>query len=304
MFRLPLTDPDRDYAALRAFVAPARSRPELWRTVVGCVLATTIYVGTTMVVVATLLSGYDSLTATILSDAVANGRTQAGMVGLFLTFVPMALGVFAAARLLHDRAPSSLFGPRVHAVPDFLRVALPAIGLSAILLPLVTLSENVGRHMTFAEQVLWYPLALPGLLIQVGAEEVAFRGYLLQQLGARFRSPLAWMVLPSALFGALHWAPDTFGPAAWVVVLWATLFGILAADLTARTGTLGAAIGFHFATNFAALFLTGLYGNLDGLALFNLVIDLSDPRAIMPYLLVDFVGMVVVWLLARVMLRV
>jgi DNA-directed RNA polymerase subunit RPC12/RpoP len=39
-----------------------------------------------------------------------------------------------------------------------------------------------------------------GVLIQTGAEEVLFRGYLQQQLAARFASPIAWMVLPSAIF--------------------------------------------------------------------------------------------------------
>ena len=95
----------------------------------------------------------------------------------------------------------------------------------------------------------------------------------------------------------------TDDPAGLAESLW-RVFGLLAADLTARTGSLGAAIGFHFGTNFSALFLTGLYGNLDGLALYNLVIDTTDTGAMVPYLMSDFAFIFVSWLLARVMLRV
>ena len=39
------------------------------------------------------------------------------------------------------------------------------------------------------------------------AEELAFRGYLMQALAARFRSPLVWWLLPALLFGAAALEP-------------------------------------------------------------------------------------------------
>lgn len=304
MFRLPLTDPARDYGPLADFAAPARRRADLWRLVAGAILATAIYVGVITVLVGMVAGTVDPVSADFLIGAFAGGRTPAGLAVLLLSFLPMALGVFAAGRLLHDRGPESFIGPWAQARGDFLRVALPLMALGAVLLPVSTLSDDVGRHMSFLDQLKWYPLALPALLIQTGAEEVAFRGYLLQQVRARFRSGLAWMVVPSLIFGWLHYDPATFGPNALLVAAWAAVFGLLAADLTARTGSLGAAVGFHFGTNFSALFLTGLYGNLDGLALYNLVIDTTDTGAMVPYLMSDFAFIFVSWLLARVMLRV
>ncbi len=53
-------------------------------------------------------------------------------------------------------------------------------------------------------------------LIQTGAEELVFRGYLQQQLAARFASPLIWMVLPALIFGAVHYDPATAGPNVWL----------------------------------------------------------------------------------------
>uniref|UniRef100_UPI0039E68891 CPBP family intramembrane glutamic endopeptidase n=1 Tax=Phaeovulum sp. TaxID=2934796 RepID=UPI0039E68891 len=206
-------------------------------------------------------------------------------------------------RLLHGRSGTTLFGPAARALNDFWRTALPISALWIVLLPLSASDPNVGRHLNLGQLLVWLPLALPGLLVQTGSEELLFRGYLQQQLAARFHSPLVWAVLPSLLFGALHYAPAEFGPNALLMTAWATLFGLFAADLTARTGSLGAAMGFHFATNFAAVFLVGLYGNLDGLALFNLVINTRDPAQVIPFLTLDLLAMVVSWLLARLALR-
>jgi hypothetical protein len=76
------------------------------------------------------------------------------------------------------------------------------------------------------------------------------------------------------------------------------------ADLTARTGNLGAALAFHFANNAVALLFVGIAGNLDGLALWSLPIDLKDSDAVRPALILDFATMIVSWLLARLSLRV
>jgi membrane protease YdiL (CAAX protease family) len=62
------------------------------------------------------------------------------------------------------------------------------------------------------------PLALVGVLIQTGAEEVLFRGYMQQQLAARFSSPILWMVLPSAIFAALHYQPEIMGDNTWLMM--------------------------------------------------------------------------------------
>jgi membrane protease YdiL (CAAX protease family) len=139
---------------------------------------------------------------------------------------------------------------------------------------------------------------LAGVLLQTGAEEILFRGYIQQQLAARFRSPILWMILPSALFGVLHWQPDVMGDNAIYVVAAATLFGLLAADLTAKTGSLGAAWGFHFANNVVAILIVSLDGPLSGLALYTASVDPASPE-IRPLILLDMGTTVVTWLIIR-----
>lgn len=300
--------PPHPYAPLQAYADPARARAEPWRTVLGLVLIGGAYMGAIVALFSLLVLGLEPFLGTWAAnrfvDAFAAGRSAPGLTLLFYSFALLALPVALVARFLHRRTVASLIGPPRRALRDALRVALPLLALAVLMMPFAVLSEDAGRRLTLGQWLFWLPLALPGLLVQVGAEELLFRGYLQQQLAARFRNPLAWMVLPSVLFAALHFAPGEFGPSALLVAAWAGLFGLLAADLTARTGTLGAAFGLHLATNFGAIFLVGLWGQLDGLALWNLVIDVTDPGKVLPLLAIDLLALIVSWLIARLVLRV
>lgn len=292
------------YAPLAAFAAAARPRHEAWRSALGTLAIGALYIGAIIGFFMLVEQVRGAFAAMQLSNAIAAGSSPAGLIGLLYSFAPMAIATFAVTRMLHGRSAATLFGPPAQALSDGLRVALPLMALWLLLLPLSASGPDIGRHLTPLQLLSWLPLALPALLVQTGAEELVFRGYLTQQLAARFRAPLVWMLLPAALFGWLHYSPATFGPNAPWMALWAAGFGLLAADLTARTGSLGAAIGFHFATNFSAMFLVGLYGNLDGLALYNLVINSRDPAQLLPWLALDAAAMGVSWLVARLMLRV
>jgi membrane protease YdiL (CAAX protease family) len=147
------------------------------------------------------------------------------------------------------------------------------------------------------------PLTLLGILVQTGAEELVFRGYLLQQLAARFRSPLAWMVLPSILFGLVHYVPGMPGSTALILVLGATLFGLFAADLTAATGSIGAAWGFHFANNVLALAVLATDGTITGLALYLTPYTADAEGAARLALLADYALLTAAWALCRLALR-
>ena len=217
---------------------------------------------------------------------------------------PLTAGLALGLTLMMKRGLASLIGPVRPALLSFLWVALPLMALWAILLPLSVMSPDVTAHLTFWQQMPWLPLALLGLLVQTGTEELIFRGFLQQQLAARFPRPLVWMAVPAVLFGAFHFSPEQYGTSAWFVVIRAIFFGLAAADLTARTGNLGAAVGLHFANNPATLLLVGLGGRMDGLALYSTVLNLGDTWAQLPYLAVDTVSLLVGWLMARLILRV
>lgn len=291
-----------DYDPQQVLTAPARDSAALWRLLAGVAVMTLAYL-------ALLLLGARAIVAVrgdagrAMLRALQEGNSPTSLIALLMTFLFLAGGLAVALHFLHRRGLAGLIGPLDRAVRDFRRVALALSLLTLVFLPLSLLSPQVGARMTLAQQLPWWPLGLLGLLVQTGTEELVFRGYLQSQLAARFRSPLIWIGLPSILFGLTHFNPASYGPNAWPVVVWATVFGVLAADLTARTGSLGAAMGLHFATNFRAMFLIGAAGNLDGLALFAVAVDLRDPALMGSLLSVDLLALVVSWLLARVVLR-
>lgn len=285
------------------YVQPARLRPQLWRLILGLVLIVAIYAAWLALMGAGiwLLTGSDQIEQRLAG--LATGSTPISLILLLSSFIGMALGPFIVVRLLHRRSVGSLFGRAPVVLRDFcigvgVLGAIAAVGL--LLLP-----EMGDRVMAVSWQVwaAFLPLALIGLLIQTGAEELVFRGYLQQQLAARFASPMIWMILPSALFGMVHFAPDVMGPTTWYVVLATGLFGLVAADLTARSGSIGLAWGLHFVNNFFAIMIVTAGGGLDGLALYRLPFAHDDLDIMRPLILADMVGLLLAWGICRLILR-
>lgn len=113
------------------------------------------------------------------------------------------------------------------------------------------------------------------LMIQIGAEEILFRGYLLQTISARGGNFIWAAVLPSVIFGCLHFDYATFGANAFAYVASTAVFGMILCAVTLRLGNIGAAFGLHFFNNLAALFIYGLDDELGALTLFHLDLDPS-----------------------------
>jgi uncharacterized protein len=285
-----------------AYVAPARPQNQLWRLALGFALILGTYFAwmALMGLVVWALTGLDLLEDRLSS--IGEGSDPATMLALLATFLGGWMGVWLAARLLHGRGWRSLFGHPPRVLADFVlgAMALGGIGGGAILLAWPVLPPVVPA-LPLAAWLMVLPLALLGLLIQTGAEELVFRGYLQQQLAARFAAPLVWMVGPSVLFGLAHYAPGLAGGTAWLILAATTLFGLIAADLTARSGTLGLAWGLHFANNVLAILVVSAMPGLDGLALWRLAPGAGD--ILRPLLLIDMALLVVVWATCRLWLR-
>lgn len=289
--------------AFDRFVAPARLRPQVWRLVLGLGLILLIYTLWMAMMAGAIwaVTGGGSVDAAL--SGIGTGSSPTSLILLLLTFAGMALGTFAATRWLHKRPIASLFGPKALVLRDFAVGfgIFAALALPGILWFLFTL--DLTRNAPWGVWLMFLPLAIIGLLIQTGAEEIVFRGYMQQQLAARFASRWVWMVLPSVIFGLVHYAPDEMGNSVWLMVFVTGFFGLIMADLTARSGALGMAWGLHFANNLFAILLFTTGEALDGLALFRLPFSARDTEAILPLLAVDLAGMVIVWALCRYALR-
>lgn len=285
------------------FIAPARKRPQLWRLLAGVVLVGAVYAGWIAgmaAVIGLLLAGRGG-GPMLTAESVA--QSPAAVLILLFSFLGLALGVGLAVRLLHGRGVATLFGR----APVVLRDFCAGIGVVALVSAVSVVFWPAGVELVAGvppgQWLSLLPLALLGLLIQTGAEEMLFRGYLQQQLAARFRSAVIWMFLPSIGFGLLHHAPAIMGSNTWLVVAATAVFGLVAADLTARSGALGLAWGLHFANNVMALLIVGAGSGLEGLALYRLPEAAEQAATLRPLILIDIAVLVVIWGLSRLWLR-
>ncbi len=293
------------YDAFEAMIAPARHRPEIWRVVLGVMLAfsATFFVVSGVLEFARLVMAPGDFMR--FATAVQTGSTPFGVLMILVATGAIGLCAMIAVRLLHDRPPETVFGPVPRAIAQFFGVLWAVALLYMALSVLFYLTDDTALTpgLPVGQWVAYLPLTILALLIQTGGEEVLFRGYLQPQFAALSRNRLVWMVLPSALFGAVHYAPAIYGTNAPVIALWAFVFGLVTADLTARAGTLGPAMALHLANNFFAIALTSLAGDLSGLALFTLPYGPEDEAAIRAVLPLDFIGMLLCWLAARIAIR-
>lgn len=294
-----------DYSPHARFVEPARAAPQLWRLGLGIVLAAGIFLALSQLVIGTIFGVMEpDAVRAVLADG-QRGQSAAGMLILLLQLGLLSVTAALVVIMVHKRRPWSLIGVPSLAVRQFLAVLFAMFVLTAALwvLPPYDFGAPLTRNMDFGRWVALLPVALLAVLVQTSAEEVFFRGYIQQQLAARFRTPLVWMLVPAALFGVGHYLPDSAGSNATTIALWATVFGLLMADLTARSGTLGPAMAVHFANNVSAMVLTATPDEMSGLALYVLPFGISDEAQMAAWLPVDFGFMFVSWLAARLAIR-
>lgn len=294
------------YAAFHHLIDPARPSAEPWRLALGLLVAFVVMFGLARGVLAVLRALFGAEAYLSLVAGLESGDTPLGLLCLLGLTGAMGLGTIVVAELMHGRSTGSLFGPRALFRPQFLRVvlALALLNGAVAALPPWSLAEAMEPGLPAGQWLALLPLTLAALLVQTGSEELLFRGYFQSQLAARFAAPAVWLVLPSAAFAVGHYAPGVYGGNALWIALWAFVFGVAAADLTARSGTLAPAIAMHLVNNFAGVALVSLRGDLSGLALRQFPFGAGDEAQVAALLPADLAMIGLSWLAARVALRV
>jgi len=253
--------------ALDSYVAPSRTRPGFWRVLVGLVVIGAAWVAGSIIVLIgwmvinlIMLGNLDAALAEL--QELRTGGTPGRIAVMLSTFTGIWFGIWAATRLVHDQRFTTIFAP-------FARIAWRDLGLgialaAAVAIPSLGLALSLvvpeRTELDLATWAMWLaPLSL-AVFVQATGEEMIFRGYLLQQLARRSRSPLVWAVIPSLLFGALHYdggLPDNGGVYYIAVTL---LMGLTLATLVWRSGNLWSAAGLHVGNNILSLTGVGAVG--------------------------------------------
>lgn len=260
------------------WVYAAYPRDQIWRTVVGLALIGVVWMAWTLV----LMFGSIGLGLVkpeafeAMFDVPEIPLTHSDTVAMLLitlaTLWGFTLGVWLVAKLVHKRSLSSVVAwNRRFSVSQFGVGCAIAAGYLAISMALSVVSGHAPRRSDLPLETWLLALApiVVVVFVQAASEELVFRGYLPQQLAARFGSPIVWGFIPSVLFGLLHAAnsPGNQTYALYYVAI-ATVMGMVMLAMVWRTGSLAAAVGFHFVNNIGALTVAGGDQGAASIALF------------------------------------
>ncbi|WP_417250441.1 CPBP family intramembrane glutamic endopeptidase [Celeribacter sp.] len=297
---------DPDYSAM---LASARRHPEQWR--IFAILA----VGLFVMMLGTPLFFLVVGSAASELNVVALGRnhiprlgvTPGGAFVVFSSFVVMIGATWLTAKRLNARGLRDITGPAARLRADFVTCGKWVVGITALtmLLPWDHAEMEFVAQYTSSQWLFWLPLALLGLMIQVTAEEMFFRGYLQTQITGATGSIALGILFSALVFGIGHLgARDGVGTAGMIFpVIWAVAFGLVAGDLTARSGSIGPAIALHLVHNATAMLIAPHEDLLSGFGLFvrtgGIASAYSDPLV----MLFESLHLLVLWLTVRIALR-
>jgi membrane protease YdiL (CAAX protease family) len=233
-----------------------------WRSMLGVVCGLSLYLLMTAVVTQVVLGvswgavGAGEAYADFARRALAF-ELPAGMIAANLgiaTLIPICWVLMAIVHQVRPRWLSSV-QPRIR-----WRYLLICAGVALVVLNAVTLIPLAFRSPpTVAPQPGFWAFLVVIVLtapLQAAAEEIFFRGYLMQALGSLVAQPWFGVVVSAAIFALMHGVQN---PALFLNRLG---FGLLAGILVWRTGGLEAGIGAHVINNVCAYVIAGLTSSI------------------------------------------
>ena len=238
-----------------------QGKNDWWRYLLSLpgILITWLFVGSIPVV---LFMAYISMDGDPATDFSGTGFVGVPVIVEFLvtmsSFVPFLLATLLAVRFIHVRPLKTLMTGELHIRWGRILAGAGAWLVIAALLSIVEALLYPGRYvLTFqpARLLLFALFALILIPIQTSAEELFFRGYLLQWMGLRLKN--IWLL--SLLNGILFFLPHAINPemATNSVLIGLGYFatGFFLAFITLQDNGIELALGMHAANNlFAALF--------------------------------------------------
>ena len=289
-----------------AILRSAARCPELWRIAVQILAALALGALVTPLLYALIGRITPALMPISFGpNGVVIGATPGGMFVLLAGYGVLLVGSVILARRLHRRSLREITGPANVMRRQFFATLkwIALLSFVTMLLPWDNPESELSENLGLGLWLFWMPFALLGLMIQITAEEVFFRGYLQSQLIASTKSYTLGVLASSVLFGLGHLSGAAEGAAAIFPVVWAILFGLVAGDLTARSGTIGPACALHLMNNATAMLIAPQQDMMSGFGrmvqTLNLTDAYSDPKVIVFQTLL----LLATWLTARLAIR-
>ena len=256
----------RSPSALPSFVAIAQDgRNGFWRYAAGSILIAATYLGGSVVAVVVLLVASGG---GLEIESLFDGQTlpPAGLLAIVLApSLGLLVGALVVTRLLHRRSIQTLV--TAASSVRWRRVALAAALWTSLtaLFELLAFAISPENYSWSFEARRFWPVALVAILLipmQSAAEEIFFRGYLLQGLGVLLRRPWVSVLLTSVGFGLVHASNPEMAQFGSVFLLYYVGMGVLLALVTLLDGGLEIAIGAHVANNLYGALMVSFPGSV------------------------------------------
>ncbi len=254
-----------------------QGRNEWWRYLISlpAILAVWFIVGSIPVV---LLMAYVSTDTDPGTGFSATGFTGIPVTLEFLftmsSFIPFLVGTILAVRFIHVRSLKTLVTGASHIRWGRIFAGAGAWLLIAALISTVESLLYPGRYvLTFqpAALLIFAVVALILIPLQTSAEELFFRGYLLQWMGLRLKNKWLLSLLNGVLFFVPHVANPEMAVDSLLIGLGYFVFGFFLALITLQDNGMELALGIHAANNlFAAVFANYTITALPSPALFTI----------------------------------
>lgn len=187
-----------------------------------------------------------------------------GFFLLILSFVILLIIFWFAFPLLHQRAAKTLIS--IKEKIDWKKVffafgvwfTIGALFEGVIYLTNPDMYTFQFNLQSFAVLMLLSILILP---FQTSAEEIIFRGYLMQGIGVGTRSRIIPLIITSILFGLVHSANPEIHKFGFITMQFYYMgAGLILGIMTLMDDSLELALGVHAATNFIGATLVGYDG--------------------------------------------
>lgn len=207
--------------------------------------------------------------------------TVLGPFGLFLFTVAgfpfLLVGTILTVALIHRRHPRTLITGRARI--DWRRVGQ---GFVAWFVP-YCLIGGLGQYLFYPDTfsftsdlvtlALFVPIALVFTAIQITAEELFFRGYIVQGASRIWSNRIFLAIVPGMIFALAHLLNPEASAGGWLTIFsnYFLVPGLVWTAVSLIDGTTELAIGVHFANNIGGVLLFNITGSaLPSPALINI----------------------------------
>ena len=276
-----------------------KGKSDVWRYFLGFILIVLISILSSIPFELAIIKevGYENFVTMSVTEKMSVLESNVNLFYMLLPFTFAFFGILIVSRFFHNQPLKFLVTSRSSF--DWSRVAFSFLLVANLAALSLAISLEIYPNnyewnydpQRFLELLLISVLMIP---LQTTAEELLFRGYLFQGLGAAFKSRLAALLITSISFGLLHSLNPEIAKLGYGLILTYIITGLFLGMITLMDEGLELSIGFHAANNLIiALLMTSDWTVFQTNSLYK---DISDPvlaeYIVLPVIMYSLVGFI------------